>query len=61
MEPSEIIEIASDRRRLQLLREAVLKAQDLYERGRSTVQESQEFLRQIDDLHRADIGPLLRK
>ena len=60
-EPSEIIEIDADWRCLQLLRGAVLDIQDLYERAKSTVQESQEFLRQIDDLHGAEIGPLLRK
>ena len=62
MDPNEtIIEIADDRRRLQLLRNAVLDAQDLCARARSTVQATQELLQQVDDLHRSYMGPVLRK
>jgi hypothetical protein len=55
-----IIEIADDRRRLQLLRNAVLDAQDLCARARSTVQATQELLQQMDDLHRSNTGPFPR-
>jgi hypothetical protein len=61
MEPAEVIEIAHDRRRLQLATEAVVDARDLCARARLVVQESQELLRQVDDLHRSGTGPLLRK
>ena len=56
-----IIEIAGDRRRLQSIRDAVLDTQDLCARARSTVQESQELLQQVDDLYRSNMGPLLHK
>jgi hypothetical protein len=56
-----VIEIADDRRRLQLIRDAVLDAQDLCARARSTVQASQELLQQVDDLRRTNMGPVLRK
>ena len=62
MDPNEkIIEIAGDRRRLQSIRDAVLDAQDLCARAMSTVQASQELLQQVDDLHRSNKGPVLRK
>jgi hypothetical protein len=62
MDPNEkIIEIAGDRRRLQTMRDAVLDTQDLCARTRSTVQVSQELLQQVDDLHRSNMGPVLRK
>jgi hypothetical protein len=56
-----IIEIPDDKRRLQLLRDAVLDAQDLCARTRSTVQATQELLQQVDNLHRSNMGPVLRK
>ena len=56
-----IIEIACHRRRLQLIRDAVLGAQNLCERTRSTVRESQELLQQVDDLHWSNMGPVLHK
>ena len=60
MRPNDlIIEIAYDRRRLQSATEAVVDAQDLCARATSIVQESQELLRQVDDLYRS--GPLLPK
>jgi hypothetical protein len=62
MDPNEtIIEIAGDRRRLQSIRDAVLDTQDLCVRARSTVQASQKLLQQVDDLHRSNMGPVLRK
>jgi hypothetical protein len=45
----------------QLLRDAVLDAQDLCARARATVQATQELLQQVDDLHRSNMGPVLRK
>jgi hypothetical protein len=63
MDPNDetIIESADHRRRLQLIRDAVLDAQDLCERTRSTVRESQELLQQVDDLCRSNVGPVLHK
>ena len=62
MDPNEkVIEIARDRRRLQLMRDAVLDIQDLCARARSTVQVSQELLQQVDDLRWSNMGPVLRK
>ena len=55
-----VIEIAADRRRLQSATEAVVDAQDLCARARLLVHESQELLRQVDDLH-SSMGPVLRK
>jgi hypothetical protein len=40
-----IAEVADHRRRLRLIRDAVLDAQDLCARSQSTVQASQELLR----------------
>jgi len=54
-----VIEIADHRRRLQSATEAVVDAEDLCARARRLVQESQELLRQLDDLH--GMGPVLRK
>jgi hypothetical protein len=54
-----VIEIADDRRRLQSATEAVTDAQDLCARARRLVEESQELLRQVDDLN--SMGPVLRK
>jgi hypothetical protein len=54
-----VIEIADDRRRLQSATEAVIDAQDLCARARRLVEESQELLRQVDDLN--SMGPVLRK
>jgi len=56
-----VIEIAYDRTRLQSATEAVIDAQDLCARARLIVQESQELLRQADDLHRTGIDPVLRQ
>jgi hypothetical protein len=62
MDPNEtIIEIAGDRRRLKSIRDAVLDTQDLCARSRSTVRATQELLQQVDDLHRSNMGPVLRK
>ena len=62
MDPSEtIIEVADHRRHLQLIKDAVLDAQDLCERAKSIVQESQELLQQLDDLRRSNMGPVLHK
>jgi len=62
MDPNEtVIEIAGDRRRLQSIRDAVLDTQDLCAGARSTVRASQELLQQVDELHRSNMGPLLRK
>ena len=62
MDPNEtIIEVADHRRHLQLIKDAVLDAQDLCERAKSIVQESQELLQQLDDLPRSNMGPVLRK
>ena len=55
-----VIEIANDRRRLESVSDAVVDAQDLCARARLIVQESQELLRQADDLHRSGTGPVLR-
>jgi len=55
-----VIEIADDRRPLQSAAEAVVDAQDLCTRARLLVRESQELLRQVDDL-RTSMGPVLRK
>ena len=51
-----IIEVADHRRHLQLIKDAVLDAQDLCARTRSTVQASQELLRRVDDLYRSNMG-----
>ena len=56
-----IIEVADHRRHLQLIKDAVLDAQDLCARTRSTVQASQELLQQVDDLYRSNMGPVLHK
>jgi hypothetical protein len=56
-----VIDIADHRRRLQSVTEAVDDAQDLCARARVTVQESQELLRQVDDLYRSGTRPVLRK
>jgi hypothetical protein len=56
-----IIEIAAHRRQLLLIKDAVLDTQDLCERARSTMQASQELLRQVDDLHRSNMRPVLHK
>jgi hypothetical protein len=56
-----VIEIAYDRRRLLSAREAVVDAQDFCARARLVVQESQELLRRVDDLHRTGKGPVLPK
>jgi hypothetical protein len=62
MDASEtIIEIADHRRRLQLISDAVLDAQDLCERTMSAVRESQELLQQVDDLYRSNVGPVMHK
>ena len=62
MDPHDrIIEIAGDRRRLKSIRDAVLDTRDLCARARSTVQETQELLQQVDDLRRSNMGPVLRK
>ena len=62
MDPNEIIiEVADHRRRLQLIKDAVLDAQDLCARARSTVQASQELLQEVDDLYRSNVGPVLHK
>ena len=62
MDPDKrIIEIAANRRRLRLMRDAVLDTQDLCARARSTVQETQELLQQVDDLRRSSMGPVLYK
>ena len=54
-----IIEVADHRRHLQLIKDAVLDAQDLCARTRSTVQASQELLQQVDDLYRSNMGPVV--
>ena len=51
-----IIELADHRRHLQLIKDAVLDAQDLCARTRSTVQASQELLQRVDDLYRSNMG-----
>jgi hypothetical protein len=57
MDPNEtIIEIADHRRRLQLIKDAVLDAQDLCARARSTVWASEELLQQVDNLHQSNMG-----
>ena len=56
-----IIEVADHRRHLQLIKDAVLDAQDLCARTRSTVQASQELLQRVDDLYRSNMGPVLHK
>jgi hypothetical protein len=56
-----IAEVADHRRRLQLIRDTVLDAQDLCARSQSTVQASQELLRQLDDLYWSNTGPVLHK
>ena len=56
-----IIEICDHRRRLKLIKDAVFDAQDLCERTRSTVWESQQLLQQVDDLYRSNVGPVLHK
>jgi len=75
MDPNEtIIEVADHRRHLQLIKDAVLDAQDLQlikdavldaqdlcERAKSIVQESQELLQQLDDLRRSNMGPVLHQ
>jgi hypothetical protein len=62
MDPDEtIIEVADHRRRLQLIKDAVLDAQDLCVRARSTMRASQELLQQVDSLHRSNMGPVLHK
>ena len=62
MDPDERnIEIAANRRRLRLMKDAVLDTQDLCARAKSTVQETQELLRQVDDLRRSSMGPVLYK
>jgi hypothetical protein len=48
----EVIEIAFDRRQLELLRSAVVDTQELYARCKVTMKESQELLQQVDDLLR---------
>jgi hypothetical protein len=48
----EVIEIAFDRRQLELLKSAVGDTQALYARCKVTIQESQELLQQADDLLR---------
>jgi hypothetical protein len=61
VEPTDVdvIEIAFDRRRLQSATEAVVDALDLCARARLLVQESQELLRQVDNLQ-SGMGPVLR-
>jgi hypothetical protein len=46
-----VIEIAYDRRRLELAMKAVVGAQELCALSKVTVQESKELLRQLDDTH----------
>jgi hypothetical protein len=48
----EVIEMAFDRRQLELLKSAVVDSQELYARCKVTMQESQELLQQADDLLR---------
>jgi hypothetical protein len=48
----EVIEIAFDRRQLELLKSAVVDTQELCGRCKVTMQESQELLQQVDDLLR---------
>jgi hypothetical protein len=48
----EVIEIAFDRRQLELLKSAVVDTQELYARCEVTMQESKELLQQLDDLLR---------
>jgi hypothetical protein len=48
----EVIEIAFDRRQLELLKSAVVDTQELYAQCKVTMQESQKLLRQVDDLLR---------
>jgi hypothetical protein len=55
-----VVEIAADRHRLQSATEALADTKDLCERARLLVQESQELLRQVDDL-RTGIGTVIRK
>jgi len=57
--PQTIIEVTGHRRHLQLIKDAVLDAQDLCARTRSTVQASQELLQQVDDLYRSNMGPVV--
>jgi hypothetical protein len=56
-----VIEIAYDRRRLELAMNAVVDAQELCGRSEVIVQESKELLRQLDDTHPGGTEPLLRK
>jgi hypothetical protein len=60
----EVVEIAFDRRQLELLKSAVVDTQELYARCKVTMQESQELLQQVDDLLRigtkASISSLTR-
>jgi len=51
----EVIEIAFDRRQLELLKSAVDDTQELNARCKVTMQESQELLQQVDDLLRIGI------
>jgi len=46
----EVIEFAYDRRRLESLKDAVIDTQELYSRGEVTVRESEDLLRQLNDL-----------
>ena len=48
----EVIEIAFDRRQLELLKSTVADTQELCARCKVTMQESQELLQQVDDLLR---------
>jgi hypothetical protein len=56
MDSNEISEIASHRQHLQFVKNGVLEAHEMCARARSTVQESLELLRKVDDLE-----PSLRK
>ena len=56
-----IIEVCDHRRHLQLIKDAILDAQDLCARTRATVQASQELLQQVDGLYRSNVGPVLHK
>jgi hypothetical protein len=49
----EVIEIAFDRRQLELLKSAVTDTQELCAQCKATMQGSQELLQQADDLLRS--------
>lgn len=53
MDPTDIIviEVAYDRRRLELAMKAVVDTQELCALSEVTVQESKELLHQLDDTH----------